>query len=96
MSQGRYGLTNPALSRIDRHAGAVIRQQRQALAWTQQDLADRLTAAGLPVTRQAVQKYEAGETRISLSSAWLISILLFADDSRLLQRTVARMKEQWR
>ena len=47
---------------IDRRLGDLVRRRRQALRLSQTQLAERLG-----VTYQQVQKYESGQTRISVA-----------------------------
>ncbi|WP_315773530.1 MULTISPECIES: helix-turn-helix transcriptional regulator [unclassified Bradyrhizobium] len=49
---------------VDQHVGTRLRLRRNLLDLSQDDLAGRLG-----VTAQLIQKYEAGETRISASCA---------------------------
>lgn len=51
-----------AVERIDRRLGDLVRCRRQALRLSQTQLAERLG-----VTYQQIQKYESGQTRISVA-----------------------------
>ena len=57
--------------RIDVHVGARLRRRREVMALTQSSLADRLG-----ISFQAVQKYEAGENRVSAATLWRIAEIL--------------------
>lgn len=53
-----YGVSCPPMETM----GDRIRALRLSKGWTQQDLADRLTARGATVTFSAVSQWERGET----------------------------------
>jgi transcriptional regulator with XRE-family HTH domain len=53
---------------VDAHVGRRLRARRQLVGWSQEELAKRL---GL--TAQQVQKYEAGETRVSASRLYEVA-----------------------
>jgi len=57
-------MTNP----VDVHIGARLREQRQRLRLTQNDLGHQIGIAG-----QQIQKYECGENRISISRMWALA-----------------------
>ncbi|MGY4304177.1 transcriptional regulator with XRE-family HTH domain [Bradyrhizobium sp. USDA 4369] len=64
----RLRLSSKKPNHVDQHVGTRLRLRRNLLDLSQDDLARRL---GL--TAQLIQKYEAGETRISASRLYEIS-----------------------
>lgn len=53
-----------------------LRERRRELGLTQGDLAERLTAAGMPANNVVVSKIEAGGRRVDLAEASLIAEVL--------------------
>jgi transcriptional regulator with XRE-family HTH domain len=66
--RGKIRLSSKKPNHVDEHVGKRLRLRRILLGLTQDDLAKRL---GL--TSQLIQKYEAGETRISASRLYGIA-----------------------
>ena len=56
---------------IDLHLGRRLRQRRQALGFTQDDV-----AVAVGVRFQQIQKYECGDNRISAARLWALSRIL--------------------
>ena len=71
----RQKMTDGALSKkpnlVDQHVGRRMRLRRVLLSLSQEDLAQRLGGSA-----QQVQKYEAGETRVSASRLYEIGLQL--------------------
>lgn len=61
----------PCLSIIEKHIGRKIREQRQLLKLTQQEV-----AASLGLTGQQIHKYEKGSDRISASRLFELAQIL--------------------
>jgi transcriptional regulator with XRE-family HTH domain len=69
--RGRIRLSSKKPNHVDQHVGKRLRLRRNLLDLSQDELARRL---GL--TAQLIQKYEAGETRISASRLYEIATQL--------------------
>jgi transcriptional regulator with XRE-family HTH domain len=69
--RGRMRLSSKKPNHVDQHVGKRLRLRRNLLDLSQDELARRL---GL--TAQLIQKYEAGETRISASRLYDIAMQL--------------------
>jgi transcriptional regulator with XRE-family HTH domain len=73
-TSGKRGGLRPSSKKpnhVDQHIGRRLRQRRNLLDLSQEDLARRLGLAS-----QLIQKYEAGETRISASRLYEIATQL--------------------
>jgi transcriptional regulator with XRE-family HTH domain len=68
---GKIRISSKKPTHVDEHVGKRLRLRRNLLGLSQDDLARRL---GL--TSQLIQKYEAGETRISASRLYGIAVQL--------------------
>lgn len=64
-SYGRQRASAPMTNPVDAHIGAKLRERRQALRLSQNELGQMVGIAG-----QQIQKYECGENRISISRMW--------------------------
>jgi transcriptional regulator with XRE-family HTH domain len=87
-------LSSKKPNHVDEHVGRRLRLRRNLLGLSQDDLAKRL---GL--TSQLIQKYEAGETRISASRLYSIAgqlavpITWFFDELEDKKRTFAKPEQ---
>lgn len=70
-----------------------LRSTRRRREWTQQDLADRLSAIGASVDRSAIAKIEAGKRGVSVDEAlWLAVALGVSPTALLLPRSGGRFQ----
>ena len=70
-SGGKIRLSSKKPNHVDDHVGKRLRLRRNLVGLSQDELARRLG-----VTSQLIQKYEAGETRISASRLYGIAVQL--------------------
>lgn len=68
---------------LDRHAGEVMRRLRTEKGWSQQELADAMTAAGVPTHPLTVLKIEKGTRPMRLAEVRVMLDLLGGDWSEL-------------
>jgi len=71
LSFGGKGTSAPMTNPVDVHIGAKLRERRQALRLSQNELGQMVGVAG-----QQIQKYECGENRISISRMWELARVL--------------------
>ena len=69
-----------------------IRQARQAAGFSLQTLADRMTAAGHPITRAALNKYELGKASPTARTLLALSAALRIQSRHLLEDVGVRVE----
>ena len=67
-------MAGPGPSKVDHHVGRRIRERRNALGITQENL-----AAALGVSFQQIQKYEVGKNRVAAGRLWNVAKALEVD-----------------
>jgi transcriptional regulator with XRE-family HTH domain len=71
---------------VEREFVTAMKYLRRECRLTQRELAEKLTAAGRPMTPMNVTQIETGRNRVTLSDAILIAELLNTDPLRMVAR----------
>ena len=75
-----------------------LKQRRETLGITQQQLAQRLSAGGMPITKAAISKWELGRTPLPLQTPdnrHLIASVLELSISELLVLAGYEIEDEW-
>ena len=67
-------IAKPRSSEVDAHVGRRIRERRREIGMSQEKL-----AGAIGISRQQVQRYEAGTTRVAAGRLWDIARILEVD-----------------
>lgn len=77
----------------ERTVAWLIRQHRQDLGWTQEDLAGEMRRLDVPWTQRIVSRVERGERELSLPEAMRVTDVLGIDAGTVWVRRIRRRHE---
>lgn len=92
---------NDASPSVEQTFGGAVKELRVRLGWSQQTLAEKLTAAGLSMDTSGVSRMEKGTRALRLSEALMVADALDVDLARLIRPrevldAVARLEDEER
>lgn len=85
----------PEPGSVDEQVAANLREFREKLGWSQDDLAEKMTAAGEKYWRQTVHRNETGQRKISVGELAALAHVLGVSVSRLMQPAIEHNTVAW-